>query len=160
MLRSLLFVLLATTVAGAQSYSTAAGISAQEAAAARRVMMHALQSGHQGGCASLPAGWSSVRAVVRFPASYGGYGSWVNDAELLPVGANLQQFLNGHSGGRFIQPAVGNDRSVSSTLCAPAGFSYWLIVDSGTAKTAIGRVTILRPGRAYRVVMTAPPLRQ
>lgn len=158
MLRTLFVALLFTAVANAQGYSTAAGLSAENAAAARRVMMHALQSGHQGGCSSLPAGWSAVHAVVQFPPSYGGYGSWVNEAELLPVGANLQRFLNGHSGGRFVQPAIGNDRSVNSTLCAPAGFSYWLIVDSGTAKTAIGRVTMLHPGRAYRVVMSAPPL--
>ncbi|HET9096439.1 MAG TPA: hypothetical protein VFN37_07240, partial [Candidatus Baltobacteraceae bacterium] len=40
--------------------ATAAGISADQAAAARRVMMHALQHGNQGGCHPLPGGWSTI----------------------------------------------------------------------------------------------------
>lgn len=138
--------------------ATAAGISADQAAAARRVMMHALQHGNQGGCHPLPGGWSTIAATVNFPASYGGYGEWVNNAELLPVGADLQGFLKSHSGGRFVQTAYGTNSAVHSTLCAPAGYSYWVVVDSGTAKVAVGRVTLLRPGRAYRAVLTAPPL--
>lgn len=138
--------------------ATAAGISADQAAAARRVMMHALQSGNQGGCSPLPAGWSTITATVNFPASYGGYGEWVNNAELLPVGENLKDFLNSHDGGHFIQTAYGTNSAVHTTLCAPAGFTYWLIVDSGSSKVAIGRLTLLRPGRAYRTSLTAPPL--
>lgn len=138
--------------------ATAAGIGADEAAAARRVMMHALQQPNQGGCSHLPGGWSTVTATVNFPSSYGGYGEWVNTAELLPVGANLQAFLKSHSGGHFVQTAYGSNSAVHTTLCAPAGYSYWLVVDSGTAKVAVGRVTLLRPGRAYRASLTAPPL--
>lgn len=140
--------------------ATTAGISADQAAAARRVMMQALQHGNQGGCTSLPAGWSTVTATVRFPASYNGYGEWVNNAELLPVGENLKDFLNSHDGGHFIQTAYGTNSAVHTTLCAPAGYTYWLVVDSGTAKVAVGRVTLLRPGRAYRVTLEAPPLAQ
>jgi hypothetical protein len=138
--------------------ATAAGISADEAAAARRVMMHALQGGNQGGCYPLPSGWSSVSATVNFPASYGGYGEWVNNAELLPVSDNLSAFLGSHSPGHFVQTAVGTGTSVRTTLCAPAGFTYWLVVDSGTAKVAIRKVTLSQPGRAYKLSAEAPPL--
>lgn len=138
--------------------ATAAGINADEAAAARRVMMHALQGGNQGGCHPLPAGWSTVTATVNFPSSYGGYGEWVNNAELLPVGENLQAFLKSHSGGRFYQTAYGSSSTVHTTLCAPAGYKYWLVVDSGSAKVAIGSVTLLRPGVSYRATLTAPPI--
>ncbi|MHB8140595.1 MAG: PDZ domain-containing protein [Vulcanimicrobiaceae bacterium] len=139
--------------------ATAAGLNADAAAAARRVMMHALQSGgNHGGCHPLPAGWSMLLATVRFPSSYGGYGEWINNAELLPVSDNLSRFLKSHSGGPFYQPAEGTGARVHTALCAPAGYTYWLVVDSGMAKVAIGRVTILRPGRTYRVTLTAPPL--
>lgn len=145
--------------AGAQvGPATAAGLNAGQSAAAERVMMQALAHGNHGGCHPLPNGWATVSATVVFPASYNGYGEWVNNAELLPAGDNLASFLKSHSGGHFYQTAFGNDRSVHTTLCAPAGFRYWLIVDSGEAKVAIGRVTLLRAGHAYRVTMTAPPL--
>lgn len=140
--------------------ATAAGLNADMAAAARRVMMHALQAGNHGGCHPLPGGWATLSATVRFPQSYGGYGEWVNNAELVPNGQNLQAFLNSHTGGPFVQPAYGTNSRVSTTVCAPAGFTYWLVVDSGTAKVAVGRVTMLRPSRTYRVTLTAPPLRQ
>jgi hypothetical protein len=140
--------------------ATAAGLNADMAAAARRVMMHALQSGNHGGCQPLPGGWSTLTATVRFPQSYGGYGEWVNNAELVPNGQNLQAFLNSHTGRPFVQPAFGTNSSVRTTVCAPAGFTYWLVVDSGSAKVAIGRVTMLHAGRTYRVTLTAPPLHQ
>lgn len=138
--------------------ATAAGLGADEAAAARRVMMHALQGGNQGGCHPLPAGWSTVTATVHFPSSYGGYGEWVNNAELLPAGENLQAFLKSHSGGHFYQTAFGSGSTVHTTLCAPAGYRYWLIVDSGSAKVAVGSVTLLRPGATYHATLTAPPI--
>ena len=138
--------------------ATAAGLNAESAAAARRVMMDALQrGGNHGGCAPLPSGWAVVDATVRFPASYGGYGAWVNIAELVPSSENLPRFLKSHSGGPFYRTASGSERSVHTLLCAPAGFSYWLVVDSGSAKVAVGRVTLLRAGRTYRVVLNAPP---
>jgi len=138
--------------------ASAAGLRADQAAAARRVMMQALQGPHHGGCQPLPNGWAILAATIRFPDSYGGYGSWVNNAELLPVGDDLSAFLKSHSPGAFIQPAFGDDTQVHTQLCAPAGFSYWLVVDSGMAKVAIGRVTLLHPARTYAVTMTAPPL--
>lgn len=145
--------------AGQLGPATAAGINADAAAAARRVMMQALQSGgNHGGCHPLPTGWSMLSATVRFPSSYGGYGEWINNAELLPVSANLSRFLKSHSGGPFYQPAEGTGSRIHTSLCAPAGFTYWLVVDSGTAKVAIGRVTLLRPGRSYRATLIAPPL--
>lgn len=138
--------------------ATAAGLNADAAAAARRVMMSALQhGGNQGGCAPLPGGWAVVNATVRLPASYGGYGAWVNIAELLPASDNLAGFLKSHSGGPFYRTASGSERTVHTVLCAPAGFTYWLVIDSGSAKVAVGRVTLMRPGRTYRVVLTAPP---
>ena len=138
--------------------ATAAGLNADAAAAARRVMMNALQhGGNHGGCAPLPGGWSVLNATVRLPASYGGYGAWVNIAELLPASDNLAGFLKSHSGGPFYRTASGSERSVHTVLCAPAGFTYWLVIDSGSAKVAVGRVTLRRPGRTYRVVLTAPP---
>lgn len=120
---------LSTLPAAAQlGPATAAGINADAAAAARRVMMHALQSGgNHGGCHPLPAGWSMLSATVRFPSSYGGYGDWVNNAELLPVSANLSGFLKSHSGGPFYQPAEGAGSRVQTSLCAPAGFTYWTV---------------------------------
>ncbi len=151
-------LLLAPPVAAQVAPATAAGMNADAAAAARRVMMHALQSGNFGGCHPLPAGWSMLLATIRFPSSYGGYGEWVNNAELLPLSDNLSRFLKSHSGGPFYQPAEGMGSEIHTSLCAPAGFTYWLVVDSGMAKVAIGRVTILRPGRSYRVTLTAPPL--
>ncbi|MHB8147515.1 MAG: hypothetical protein ACYDGM_09705 [Vulcanimicrobiaceae bacterium] len=160
LLGALAALLFSTLPAAAQlGPATAAGLNADAAAAARRVMMDALQTGgNHGGCHPLPAGWSMLSAVVRFPPSYGGYGEWINNAELLPVSDNLPRFLKSHSGGPFFQPAEGSGSRVHTILCAPAGFGYWLVVDSGTAKVAIGRVTILRPGRTYRVTLTAPPL--
>ncbi|MHB1571652.1 MAG: hypothetical protein ACYC0H_20945, partial [Solirubrobacteraceae bacterium] len=138
--------------------ATAAGLNADSAAAARRVMMNALQhGGNHGGCAPLPRGWAVLNATVRLPASYGGYGAWVNIAELLPASENLAGFLKSHSGGPFYRTASGSERSVHTVLCAPAGFTYWLVIDSGSAKVAVGRVTLQRPGRTYRVVLTAPP---
>lgn len=113
-----------------------------------------------GGCHPLPSGWSMLHAVVQFPSAYGGYGEWVNNAELLPVGENLRRFVKNHSGGNYVQPAFGSDSQVHTTLCAPAGHTYWLIVDSGQAKVAIGRVTMVRPGMMYRVRLTAPPLKR
>ena len=152
--------LLVVSPAAAQQLgpATAAGLNADAAAAARRVMMNALQhGGNHGGCAPLPGGWSVLNATVRLPASYGGYGAWVNIAELLPASDNLAGFLKSHSGGPFYRTASGSERSVHTVLCAPAGFTYWLVIDSGSAKVAVGRVTLQRPGRTYRVVLTAPP---
>ncbi len=154
------FLLWAGAGAGAAQLgpATAAGLNAESAAAARRVMMDALQhGGNHGGCAPLPSGWAVLDATMRFPASYGGYGAWVNIAELLPSNENLSRFLKSHSGGPFYRTASGSERSVHTVLCAPAGFSYWLIADSGSAKVAVGRVTLLRAGRTARVVLTAPP---
>lgn len=139
--------------------ATAAGLNAEAAAAARRVMLHALQHGNTGGCHPLPGGWSTVSATVLFPSSYGGYAAWVNNAELLPVGDNLAGFLKTHAPGSFYQPAFGSGDRIQTTLCAPAGYTYWLVVDSGTAKVAVGRVTMLRPSRSYHATLTAPPLR-
>lgn len=154
-----LSLVLCTLPADAQlGPATAAGLNADSAAAARRVMMQALQGGNHGGCHPLPAGWSMLHAVVHFPSSYGGYGDWINNAELLPVSDDLQGFLHSHSGGPFIQPAFGSGSQVQTNVCAPAGFTYWLIVDSGMAKVAIGRVTILKAGTTYRANLTAPPL--
>ena len=138
--------------------ATAAGLNAESAAAARRVMMDALQhGGNHGGCAPLPSGWAVLDATVRLPISYGGYGAWVNIAELLPSSDNLSRFLKSHSGGPFYRTATGSERTVHTVLCAPTGYTYWLVIDSGSAKVAVGRVTLLRAGRTYRVVLTAPP---
>lgn len=153
-----LAVVLCSSRASAQlGPATAAGLNADSAAAARRVMMHALAHGTQGGCHPLPSGWSMLHAVVHFPDSYGGYGDWVNNAELLPANDDLNGFLHSHSGGPFMQPAYGTGNRVQTSLCAPAGFTYWLIVDSGMAKVAIGRVTILKSATTYNADLTAPP---
>lgn len=157
-LAAVLALFAAASAAAQLGPATAAGLDAESAAAARRVMMDALQhGGNHGGCAPLPAGWAVLDATVRLPASYGGYGAWVNIAELLPSGENLSRFLKSHSGGSFYRTASGSERSVRTVLCAPAGFTYWLIVDSGSAKVAVGKVTLLHAGRTYRVVLTAPP---
>ncbi|TAM62434.1 PDZ domain-containing protein [bacterium] len=168
MLRRLLVAAISTAIAlgasalpaGAQyGPATAAGVNADQAAAQRRVMMDALQGGgNHGGCTPLPSGWSSLSARVNFPDAYGGYGGWVNMAELLPTSQDLAGFLKSHSGGPFNRTAGGTSSAVHTELCAPAGFSYWLIVDSGTAKVAVGRVTLSQPGHAYHVTLTAPPL--
>ncbi|MGC8486035.1 MAG: hypothetical protein ACP5O6_10465, partial [Candidatus Baltobacteraceae bacterium] len=156
-----LLLLLGAEPATAQQLgpATAAGLNADAAAAARRVMMDALQhGGNHGGCSPLPNGWAMLDATVRLPVSYGGFGDWVNIAELLPSSENLARFLKSHSGGPFYRTATGSERRVHTVLCAPAGFTYWLVVDSGSAKVAVGRVTLKDPGRVYRVVLTAPPL--
>ncbi len=157
-LAAALALLAAASAAAQLGPATTAGLDAESAAAARRVMMDALRhGGNHGGCTPLPAGWAVLNATVRLPASYGGYGAWVNIAELLPSGENLPHFLRSHSGGAFYRTASGSERSVRTLLCAPAGFTYWLIVDSGSAKVAVGKVTLMHAGRTYRAVLTAPP---
>lgn len=153
--------LLACTLPAAAQYgpATSAGVNAGSAAAQRRVMMQALQhGGNHGGCYPLPGGWSSVHVTVRFPDSYGGYGAWVNNAELVPVGAPISAFLRNHKTGPFQQTAYGNDSQVQTTLCGPAGYRYWVVVDSGTSKVLVGRIVLRRPNRNYHAELTAPPL--
>ncbi len=99
---------------------------------------------------------------MRFPASYGGYPAWVNTADLLPVTGDLDSFIKtGQAPGALQRPALraGSD-SVISHMCAPAEKDYWVIVDSGRQRVAVGRVT-LGPGPGpYRVSLDAPPIGQ
>ncbi|HLH77804.1 MAG TPA: hypothetical protein VKV28_13460 [Candidatus Binataceae bacterium] len=126
-----------------------------------RVRMDALQrGGASGGCNQLPQGWARVDATVHFPASYGGYAGWVNTAELLPVGRDLKAFLASHSvTGAFVRPALRASAStVTTRVCAPAGQRFWLIVDSGMARVAVGQLAMGSAGASDTVSLTAPPL--
>lgn len=126
-----------------------------------RVRMDALQrGGSSGGCNQLPQGWARVDATVHFPTSYGGYAGWVNTAELLPVGRDLKAFVASHSvEGAFVRPALRASAStVTTRVCAPAGQRFWLVVDSGMARVAIGQLTMGSAGASDKVSLTAPPL--
>jgi hypothetical protein len=133
----------------------------QNDSARDRVRMDALQraQGDGGGCRRLPAGWAAMEVKVDFPAEYRGYPAWVNSAELLPVGDDLHAFLAGGAArDALVRPAAHNGMTVTSRMCAPGGRAYWVIVDSGRAKVAVGQVK-LGPGPGpYHVAMTAPPL--
>lgn len=84
---------------------------------------------------------------MTFPAAYRGYLAWVNSAELLPVGDDLQAFLKGGNvPGACVRRAGRSGMTVTSPMCAPAGRAYWLVVDSGMAKVAIGQVGADRSG--------------
>jgi hypothetical protein len=131
--------------------------------ARERAMNQALSArngGTQGGCAQLPAGWAAVDATVQFPASYGGYAGWVNTAELLPVGSDLGSFIKtGHDSHAFTRPALrAGANAVTSHMCAPGQRAYWVIVDSGMARVAVGRIQVGPGPGPYRVSLTAPPL--
>jgi hypothetical protein len=141
--------------------ATSAGVNAEASAAAQRVMIDALRRGAtRAGCNTLLPGWSRLAATVRFPKSYGGYPQWVNTAELLPVGDDLASFVKtGTAKGAFVRPAIRvDDSTVQMTMCAPAGFAYWVVVDSGTARVPVGRIAFSAAGTTYRQVFVAPPL--
>lgn len=126
-----------------------------------RVSMDAMRrGGSSGGCNQLPPGWARIDATVHFPASYGGYAAWVNSAELLPVGRDLKAFLHSHSvQGAFVRPALrASGGAVTTRVCAPAGQRFWLVVDSGMARVAIGQLTMGGAGASDKVSLTAPPL--
>ncbi len=145
----------------ARAQAVGAGINADASAAAQRVMLDALQHGAtHGGCSALPAGWARLLGTVRFPKAYGGYPQWVNSAELLPVGDNLKAFVkSGSARGAFTRPALRvGDWTVTMTMCAPAGFAYWVLVDSGMARVVVGEIAFARAGATYRRTFTAPPL--
>lgn len=150
--------------ARAQGPATDAGIQSQMQAAQRGVAMDALrrhQGESSGGCASLPAGWASADVTVNFPAEYRGYPAWVNSAELLPVGADLQAFVarRGGGGSALVRPAVRSGAmSVQSTVCAPAGHEYWVVVDSGRQRAAVGRIRLQAGHGGQHYAVTAPPL--
>jgi hypothetical protein len=158
-----MFLLTAMPLCRAQEPGTPEWDRMQNNAARDAVRLDALRSrsgdGVRGGCNTLPAGWARLDAVVDFPAEYRGYPAWVNSAELLPVGSNLKAYLaHGDVPGAYVRPALHDGMRVSTRMCAPGGRSYWLIVDSGMARVAIGQVRLGAPGSTTRVTMTAPPL--
>lgn len=58
----------------------------------------------------------------------------------------------------FTATRIDRPLPVRMTLCAPAGFSYWVLVDSGMARVVVGQVRLTRSGVTYRQKFLAPPL--
>lgn len=155
------------TVASAQlGPATGAGVRSMEHAAEQGVAQDALARAHaggnRGGCRPLPAGWAAFDVTVDFPKAYAGYPAWVNFAELLPGNADVKAYVAGaNPPGVLMRPALrAGAMAVRSHLCAPAGQRYWLVVDSGMAKVAIGRISLGAAPGPYTFTMTAPPLGQ
>lgn len=145
--------------------ATSAGVESTAHAAEDRVRMDALQRAHAteagsgAGCRNLPAGWASLDVTVNFPDAYNGYPAWVNSAELLPVADDFDAYLaGGYSPDAMVRPANrAASMSVRTSMCAPVGNTYWLFVDSGRQRIAIGRIKVVHTG-SHALRMTAPPL--
>ena len=131
-------------------------------ALANSALKRAHGGGAGGGCNSLPTGWATLDVTVQFPANYGGYASWVNTAELLPVGSDVDSFLKSGNGPVVgFRPALHRGKDIiTSKLCAPAGRAYWVIVDSGRQRIVVGQVNVSDPGGPFQVSLAAPPLKR
>lgn len=161
------FAFVLCTVAG--SYARAAGTAwdaMQNNSARDRVRMDALQRDHgassSGGCNRLPAGWAALDATVDFPTEYRGYPAAVNSVELLPDGADVHAYVASSAApaGTFVRPALrAGAMAVKTHVCGPARHVYWLVVDSGVARVAIGRVAFGASSTTRQVMLIAPPLR-
>lgn len=131
-----------------------------------RVRMDALarrHGGNPGGCTPLPSGWSALNVVVSFPSSYGGYAGSVNTAELVPANEDAGSYAKGgpQPPGTMVRPAWrAGSGAVQTSMCAPAGGQYWLLVDSGMARVLIGKLTVGTAPGPYNLRGNAPPLRR
>ena len=144
--------------------ATSAGVSSTAHSAEDMVRQEALaHGGSSGGCRQLPRGWAALDVVVNFPAAYAGYPAWVNSAELVPGSGDVTAYAAGGAqpSGTMVRPALrAGAMAVRSSMCAPAGGTYWLLVDSGMARVTIGRIQIGRAPGPYRFNLMAPPLQK
>lgn len=158
------FAMLSVTFeASAQILGTPEGDKIENRSLQNAVRNDALRRAHggsRGGCAQLPAGWAAFDVTVNFPKAYAGYPAWVNSAELLPGNADVKGYVAGaNPPGVLMRPALrAGSMAVRSHLCAPAGRRYWLIVDSGMARVAVGRIDVGAAPGPYQFNLAAPPL--